>query len=85
MKHFATGSFWRCYEALPPETRALAEKNFDLLKRNPSHPSLHFKRIRDDLWSARVGIHHRALALKLDESFGWFWIDGHADYDQLVG
>ena len=33
MIHAASARFWRCYAALPLEVRALAEKNFELLKR----------------------------------------------------
>jgi hypothetical protein len=35
----------------------------ELLKKDPSHPSLHFKPL-GKFWSVRVGIHHRALAIK---------------------
>ncbi len=41
---------------LPAEVRELADKNFELLKENPRHPSLQLKRI-EELWSARVGMH----------------------------
>jgi hypothetical protein len=43
-----------------------ADKAFELLKSDPLHPSLHFKKL-DDLWSARVGLHHRALAVKVSD------------------
>jgi hypothetical protein len=39
--------------------RDLADKNFRLLKTDPSHPSLHFKKL-GKVWSARVGLHYRA-------------------------
>ncbi|MFN0022885.1 MAG: hypothetical protein ACKVS5_03205 [Parvularculaceae bacterium] len=84
MKHSATAAFWRHYEALPADIQKLADKNFDLLKLDPGHPSLHFKLIRDDLWSARIGMRYRALALKQETGFGWFWIGSHAEYDRLV-
>lgn len=45
MKHFATDEFWECYEKLPKQIQALADKNYDLLKQDPKHPSLHFKKI----------------------------------------
>jgi len=62
----------------------LADKNFQLLKTNPRHPSLHFKKIRD-IWSARVGLHYRALALD-DPPDGvvWFWIGRHDQYESLI-
>lgn len=85
MKHRATSSFWKRYEALPEEVQATAVRSFQLLKRNPRHPGLHFKRVKTDLWSARVGIHHRALALEAADGFDWVWIGTHAEYDYIVG
>lgn len=61
----------------------LADKDFELLKANPRHPSLHFKRI-GELWSVRVGAHYRALATEDDDGYVWFWIGSHDDYDRLL-
>jgi hypothetical protein len=83
VKHFATPQFWRRYRQLSPEVRALADKNFQLLKADPKHPSLHFKKI-DKIWSVRVGAHYRALGLDKTEGVVWFWIGSHADYDKLL-
>ena len=83
MKHFASPQFWRHYHQLPAEVRALADKNFQLLKANPNHPSLHLKKIAR-LWSVRVGAHYRALGLDKPEGIVWFWIGSHADYDRLL-
>ena len=81
--HRTTRRFWRCYEALPLEIQRLADQNFALLKRDPRHPSIRFKRI-GKLWSARVGIHHRALAVPDKSGFLWVWIGTHAEYDRLI-
>jgi len=83
LKHHASPRFWALYEALPAEIRALADKNFEVLKSNPRHPSLHFKRIRD-LWSVRIGLHYRALGMAVDDGMLWFWIGTHAEYDDIV-
>ncbi|APV52014.1 hypothetical protein BWI17_21490 [Betaproteobacteria bacterium GR16-43] len=83
MKHAASVRFWTLYEALPTPVRAVADKNFQLLKADPRHPSLHFKRI-GKLWSVRVGEHHRALAHDVEDGIQWFWIGSHADYDRIV-
>jgi hypothetical protein len=54
------------------------------LKADPKHPSLHFKRI-GRLWSARVGIGHRALALdQAPDGVYWFWIGTHAEYNAIL-
>ena len=84
MKHFASPKFWAAYDDLPEAIRKLADRNFGLLKENPQHPSLRFKRI-GTLWSARVGIHYRALGLDADGDVYWIWIATHADYDKLIG
>jgi len=66
VKHYASSRFWTAYQALPEDARALADKNFALLKENSRHPSLHLKRI-GELWSARVGDHYRALGLDVPD------------------
>lgn len=84
MRHFATPDFWNAYEALPVPVRRLADSNFQLLKTNSRHPSLHFKRI-GRFWSVRVGLHFRALGVDAPDGVIWFWIGSHAEYDKLVG
>jgi hypothetical protein len=66
MRHFASPAFWDAYLRLPDRVRDLADKNYALLKSNPKHPSLHFKKI-GRYWSVRVGIHHRALGVGVDD------------------
>ena len=83
MRHLASPKFWAAYRALPQPVRALADKNFALLKADPDHPSLHFKRV-GQFFSVRVGLRYRALALPVDEGMLWFWIGTHADYDTLL-
>ena len=84
MKHRASPRFWRCYRALPKNVQLLADKSYALLETNPTHPSLHFKKVAQ-FWSARVGLHYRALAVEWGDDRAWFWIGSHADYDKLVG
>lgn len=85
MIHVATDKFWKAYNSLPPEIKSLADKNFALLKENPKHPSLHFKKIKQ-YWSVRVGRFYRALAIDIPEknTVVWFWIGNHKDYDLLI-
>ena len=83
MKHRASPRFWRHYRALPDELQHLADRGYQLLLQDPRHPSLHFKRI-GRLWSVRVGLHHRALAIERDGELIWIWIGSHAEYDILL-
>jgi hypothetical protein len=83
MNHFTQPSFWKDYGELPPKVRDLADKNFALLKGNPQHPSLHLKKV-GKYWSARVGIHHRALAVEASDGLVWIAIVRHKRYDQML-
>ena len=83
MRHFASQNFWSDREKLSPDIRALADKNFALLKENPRHPSLHFKKV-GKYWSARVGNRYRALAVEIPEGFLWFTIVPHTTYDKMI-
>lgn len=84
MKHRATPRFWACYRRLPDEVQQLADRGYDMLRHDPRHPSLHFKKVKEELWSARVGLHYRALAVEDEEDFLWVWIGTHAEYDRLL-
>ena len=81
--HRTTSRFWSLFSQLPDEVQRVARKNFDLLKENPTHPSLHFKKV-EKLWSVRVGISHRALAVEQGEEFTWVWIGAHDEYTRLI-
>lgn len=84
LNHKTLPEFWYHCRRLPKDIQRLADKNFKLLKADPRHPSLHFKQI-GELWSVRVGLHYRALALN-DQPGGivWFWIGDHDQYDHLI-
>jgi hypothetical protein len=88
MIHRANVDFWNDYNALPAEIRSRADKQFALLKANQQHPSLQLKRIGErngrEIWSARVTLKYRTLAVKLGDDFLWFWIGDHGAYDELV-
>jgi hypothetical protein len=83
LKHLASRRFWAEYDRLPVHVRNLADKSFELLKADPKHPSLHFKKI-GVLWSVRVGAHHRALGVEVSDGILWLWIGSHASYDQKL-
>ena len=83
MRHLASPAFWQSYTKLPENIRALADKNYALLKDNPRHPSLQLKKV-GRFWSVRVGSRYRALAVEVEEGLLWFWIGSHADYDAMI-
>ena len=79
-----TPEFWRLYQALPADVRAVARKNYRLWQANSFHPSLHFKSVGKPSWSVRVGDHYRAIGQFIGEEFVWEWIGSHADYDKRL-
>jgi hypothetical protein len=83
MNSSTTKSFRDRYKQLSPEVQRLARKNFKLWMRDPAHPSLRFKKVRN-FWSARVGGNHRALAVWQGDTVEWFWIGPHGEYDELI-
>jgi len=80
MPHRNSGGCSICCQAV----RGQARRNYELLKSNPQHPSLHFKQI-GRFRSVRVGLRYRALGVDIDDGIVWFWIGTHAEYDKLVG
>lgn len=84
MSHHASRDFWARYRSLPQEIQNLADAAYGRLKEDPRHPSLQFKKV-GRFWSARVGSHHRALAVEAADGLVWFWIGTHAEYDKLLG
>ena len=86
MKSLTTRKFWRLYDDLPEDVQTRARSAFDRWRKDPNHPSLHFKRTvhPEPIYSVRVGIRHRALGLLGDDEITWFWIGAHDEYERLL-
>ena len=71
---------------LPPEVVRQAKEAYRVWIKNPSHPSLRFKKIQnfDNVWAVRVSINYRAVGARDGDKIVWFWIGSHAEYDQLL-
>jgi hypothetical protein len=83
LRHFTSPDFWHLFGQLPAEIQKLARENYDLLKENPRHPSLHLKKARG-YWSVRVGLGYRALGKDIDGGILWGWIGKHAAYMKIL-
>jgi hypothetical protein len=84
MKSSTTPDFWKTYARLSPEIRDRAKKAYRVWKNNPKHPSLCFKKV-GQAWSIRIGAGFRALALLEGDTFFWFWIGSHDEYEKILG
>ena len=83
MNHLASPEFWFHYRQQPEKIRELSDKNFQLLKANPRHPSIRLNKV-GSVWSARVGLHYRALGEDHPDGILWYWIGPHGTYDQII-
>lgn len=87
MKSKATRKFRRLFDALPDDVQRRARQAYALWRADPAHPSIKFKRVDDEepIYSARIGLAHRALGLLEGDTVTWFWIGHHDAYDRELG
>ena len=81
LKHYANPT--EKYKELPENIKKLANRNFELLKKNPYHPSLHLKKV-GRYWSVRGGKKYRAIGIEIGEGIIWFWIGKHSEYEKII-
>ena len=81
-----TERFRRAFADLPDHIQRRARQAYRQFQDDPTHPSLRFKQVHSTrpIYSARVGLGHRALAVRDGDVLIWFWIGTHADYDSLL-
>ena len=72
--------FLPCFASLPDAVKAQARKGYRFWKDDPSHPSLHFKRIHNHeaMYSIHVSKGWRAVGLVEGDTITGFWIGSHA-------
>jgi hypothetical protein len=74
---------WQHYDALPKEVQRRADKQFSLFIEDPLHPSLHLKPV-GEFWAVRVTGACRALSVRNGNTFVWFWIGTHDEYERIL-
>lgn len=86
MNSRATPQFWKLYFALPLQIQRRARRAYLQWRRDPRHPSLHFKRVseQEPLFSARVSEDYRVLGLLRNDTMIWFWIGKHEEYERVI-
>jgi hypothetical protein len=83
MKSSTTSDFWAGYRALPPTVKAQARRAYRLWLDNPRHPALQMQK-KGPYWVARVNPGYRALGRLRGDTFYWFWIGPHDEYERLL-
>ncbi|MFW6184632.1 MAG: hypothetical protein ACOC8X_12605 [Chloroflexota bacterium] len=86
MISLTTARFWKAYNHLDESVQKQAREAYKLFDQNPYHPSLHFKKVHPNrpVYSVRISLSYRALAVWEGEQVIWFWIGSHDDYDKLL-
>lgn len=86
MKSVTTERFRRCFENLPQSVQEQARRTYRQWKDNPNHPTLNYKQVHasQQIYSVRIVLHYRALAVQAEQTVIWFWIGSHEDYNNTV-
>lgn len=86
MKSVTTKRFRELYNSLPKHIQQQTIKSYHLWLENQNHPGLSFKKINtaEEIYSVRVSINYRAICLKESDTYIWFWIGTHSEYDKVI-
>ena len=86
MQSQTTRHFRRLLSDLPIDVQRAARRAYRLFRINPAHPGLQFKKLKgeDNIYSARIGLEYRALAVMKKDRVVWYWTGNHSEYDRLV-
>lgn len=88
VRSIANQKFWKWYAKMPAQIQQAAKDTFNTWKADPWQSNLQFKKTYapGDVWSCRIGnTGYRALAIrKSSDTWEWFWIGSHADYDKIL-
>lgn len=86
MNSFLLPEFLVLYRDLPASVRQQARQAYSLFQQDPHHPGLRFRQVHPTrpIFSARVGLHYRAVGIRQGSDISWFWIGSHAEYDRLL-
>jgi hypothetical protein len=76
--------FWDCFHALPENIQRLAREKYRLWEQDCFHPSLHFKPLKENVWSVRINQSYRAMGRRKGPLVVWFWIGSHSEYDKFL-
>jgi hypothetical protein len=86
MQSRTTRQFQRLFSGLPFDAQRDAKRAYRVFQSNPAHPGLQFKKLEgeENIYSVRIGLEFRALAVMKKDRIVWYWIGSHSVYDRLV-
>ena len=82
-----TARFRDLDDQLPRHIQLQADRAVDRFQSDSQHPALRLKRVHttEPIVSARISRNYRALARAEGETYIWFWIGPHAEYERILG
>ena len=88
MKSVRTRQFDKLFDGLPADVQGDATEAYKQFASDPAYPGLRLEPVHgrrgQGYYSARVDSHYRSLAKRLPDTWLWFWIGSHAEYDKLL-
>jgi mRNA-degrading endonuclease RelE of RelBE toxin-antitoxin system len=86
LKSVITDKFRKAFDKLPKDVQQKARQAYEQWKEDTGHPGLHFKQVHQQkaVYSVRVGLSHRSLGVKDNDTMVCFWIGSHEDYNGLL-
>jgi mRNA-degrading endonuclease RelE of RelBE toxin-antitoxin system len=86
VKSRTTTQFRQLFAKLPESVREQTRNAYQQFKKDPSYPSLRFKKVHPKLpiYSARINRDYRVVGQLEEDTVIWFWIGSHAEYNLLL-
>jgi mRNA-degrading endonuclease RelE of RelBE toxin-antitoxin system len=86
VKSLTTTEFRKLFANLPKQVQEQTRAAYRQFKKDPSYPSLRFKKVHPELpiYSARISKSYRAVGQLEGDTVIWFWVGSHAEYDKLM-
>jgi hypothetical protein len=87
VKSQTTAQFRQLFAELPEQVQEQTRNAYRQFKKDPSYPSLRFKKVHPQLpiYAARINKSYRAVGQLDGDMVIWFWVGSHTDYDKLLG
>jgi hypothetical protein len=86
VKSRTTTEFRKLFANLPKQVQEHTRAAYRQFKKDPSYPSLRFKKVHPELpiYSARINKSYRAVGQLDGDTVIWFWVGSHAEYNSLL-
>jgi hypothetical protein len=86
VKSCTATEFRKLFANLPKQVQEHTRAAYRQFKKDPSYPSLRFKKVHPELpiYSARINKSYRAVGQLDGDTVIWFWVGSHAEYNSLL-